>query len=191
MEGRVEAQKNKFLKLNLEKKEFNQYWFSEKTIEFIVNQIKSNTKTDDKIALVSCPSIFFSMEKDIQDKSYLFDIDEKLIKKHKNAVMFDFNDFSQMDKLYDNYFDYILIDPPFIAKEPWSKFAEFAKKIGKNEVKILTCSIVENEGLLENLLNLKKQVFQPSIPHLVYQYTFYANYDDKELNEKNAEIIEN
>jgi hypothetical protein len=34
------------------------------------------------------------------------------------------------------------------------------------------------------------KVFQPSIPHLVYQYNIFANYDDEELNKKNPEIPE-
>ena len=32
--------------------------------------------------------------------------------------------------------------------------------------------------------------FKPSIPHLVYQYNFFANYEDEELDKKNPEIIE-
>ena len=41
--NKISSEKNKFLKLNPEKKEFNQYWFSEKTIDFIVNQIAKKT----------------------------------------------------------------------------------------------------------------------------------------------------
>lgn len=188
MEGKVDSSKNKFLKLNLEKKEFNQYWFSEKTIDFIVDQISSNTNEKSKIALVSCPSIFFSLSKEMQEISYLFDIDEKLIKKHKNCVKFDFNDYSDLDKSFEGFFDYILIDPPFIVKEVWTKFADFTKLIGNSNSKILTCSIVENEQLLKDLLSLNKQNYQPSIPHLVYQYNFYSNYDDDKLKSYNKEL---
>ena len=43
---------------------------------------------------------------------------------------------------------------------------------------------------MKNLLNLEMKNFQPSIPHLVYQYNIFANYDDEELNKKNPEIPE-
>lgn len=215
LDAKVDSSVNKFLKLNLEKKEFNQYWFSEKTIEFIVNQIISNTKSEEKmieknseifsenlnlslsenievpkkIAVVACPSVFFSLPKEIQDHSFLFDIDANLIKKHKNGVIFDFNEFSGLDKSFYNFFDFILIDPPFIVKEVWEKFAEFATLIKKDKAKILTCSIFENSEMLKNLLNLNIQEYQPSIPHLVYQYNFYSNYEDEQLKLKNSELL--
>lgn len=44
---------------------------------------------------------------------------------------------------------------------------------------------------MEELLNVKPQIFQPSIPHLVYQYRFYTNYESEELNKPNPEIINN
>jgi hypothetical protein len=196
MEGRVDSKNNRFLKLNAEKQEYNQYWFSEKTIAFIVNQIESvynsldeEIKKDYKIAIVACPSVFFSLSKEIQGVSYLFDIDEKLTKKHKNGVVYDFNKYEEIVEDYKKSFDFILIDPPFIVKEAWEKFAIFAKEIQKEKCKILTCSIFENSSMLKELLNLEIREYQPSIPHLVYQYNFYSNYDNDELNKKNSELI--
>jgi hypothetical protein len=31
---------------------------------------------------------------------------------------------------------------------------------------------------LDNILTVKRKVYRPSIPHLVYQYSLYANYED-------------
>lgn len=196
MDGKIYSTKNKFLKLNLENKEFNQYWFSEKTINFIINQIKKCTLNIEnyKVAMISSPSIFFSLEKDMQENCYLFEIDEKLLKKHKNCVYYDYNKFSVNEnnvdfKNYKEYFDYIIIDPPFIVKEAWIKYAEFTNYIKKNNSNILTCSIFENEKLLYELLKLNKKQYQPSIPNLVYQYNFYSNYNDDELNKDNEELV--
>ena len=80
MDKRVESKKNKFLKITGEKEEFNQYWFSEMTIDFIINQVERYGKT---IAFISTPSIFFSVTPEVQEKSILFDFDEKFLKKHK------------------------------------------------------------------------------------------------------------
>jgi hypothetical protein len=201
MEAKVNSTNNKFLKLNLEKKEFNQYWFSEKTIAYIINQIQkhyeifknnllteSNTENNYKIAIICCPSVFFSLDKQMQEISYLFDIDEKLVGKHKNGVCYNFNDCEELKKTYENQFNYLLIDPPFVVKETWEKFSDFAKCIMKKDSKILTCSLFENSELLSKLLDLKLKKFQPSIPHLVYQYNFYSNYDDESLNLINEEL---
>ena len=58
----------------------------------------------------------------------------------------------------------------------------------KKEGKILGSSIDENEKMLDDLLGMKRVTFRPSIPHLVYQYSLYANYEDSELNKVNPEI---
>ncbi len=191
-EKKVESKTNKFLKLYSEKEDINQYWFSESTIEFIINQIKSHTDPNSKIAFVSTPSIFFSLEPSLRDQSYLFDYDDRLIKRHPNAFKFDFNNFVELgneEKILSK-FDFVIVDPPYINEPSWTKFAEFVKLISKEEnVKILTCSIAENSSMLEKLLNLKIKKFQPSIPHLVYQYNFFANYEDEKLDEVNMEIL--
>lgn len=189
---KVESQKNKFLKLYGENENFNQYWFSEKTIEFILNQIvKQNPK---KIAFVSTPSLFFSASDEIKEKSVLFDYDEVFLKKHKNVSLFNYLDFDETAEKYKNEFDFVVIDPPFINEEAWEKFAKFARLISlKNDEdgiasKILTCSILENEDFLKKFLDLQLKTFKPLVPHLVYQYNFYANYDDEELNMINEEV---
>ena len=190
MDKFIDSKDNKFLKRTPENSDFNQYWYSEKTIQFILNQIvKYESK---RIGLISTPSIFFSLPKETQDKSYLFDIDDSLISKHKNGRKYDFNWTNYDENFSDlkNTFDFIVIDPPFITEEAWSKFASFAKYLANDNCKILVSSIAENDEKLKRLLNLDIKAFKPSIPHLVYQYNFFANYDDEELNKKNPEIIE-
>ena len=189
MDKFIDSKDNKFLKRTPENADFNQYWYSEKTIQFILSQVQ---KHGNKIGLISTPSIFFSLPKEIQDKSYLFDIDDALISKHKNGRKYDFN-WTDYDEKYPDLkgvFDFIVIDPPFITEEAWSKFAAFAKYLASDKCKILVSSIAENDEKLKRLLNLDIKSFKPSIPHLVYQYNFFANYDDEELNTKNPEIIE-
>lgn len=187
---KVESKDNKFLKLNPENENLNQYWFSEATIKFFDNQVEKYSSMSNSIAFVSTPSLFFSCSPEIQNKSMLFDYDEKLIKKHKNCRLYDFNnlDYSAFP---GKSFDFIIIDPPFITEEAWTKFASFVNYLAiedKVKLKILTCSIAENATLLERLLGLKMKKYQPSIPHLVYQYNVYANYEDEELDKVNSEI---
>jgi hypothetical protein len=186
---KVESKNNKFLKITSEKDEFNQYWFSEKTIEFILSQCQRNGT---KIAFVSTPSLFFSASGELQEKSMLFDYDEIFTKKHKNVSKFDYRQFNEEDlkkQCLFKEFDFVVVDPPFITKEVWTEYAKFIRLIGKEDVKILGSSIEENKNMLNELLKLEIRNYQPSIPNLVYQYNFFSNYDDEELNKENSEII--
>ena len=127
MNNRIESKKNRFLKLTPENGDYNQYWFSEKTIEFFLEQVKKYGKN--RIGFIATPSIFFSLSKEDQEKSYLFDIDEKLTKKHKNGKRYDFNDnnYQELFPELKESFDFLVIDPPFITEEAWTKFSNFAQ----------------------------------------------------------------
>ena len=91
-------------------------------------------------------------------------------------------------------FDMCVIDPPFITREVWEKYTEGAKLLMKqdeegNMVGNLLCSTIdENAEFMHELLGVKPTVFRPSIPNLVYQYSFYTNFEDEQANEKNPEI---
>lgn len=56
--------------------------------------------------------------------------------------------------------------------------------------KVLLSTIAENEGMMHELFGARPVPFLPSIPHLVYQYRFYANYEPTRLAEANPEIPE-
>ena len=88
----------------------------------------------------------------------------------------------------------MLIDPPFITLDVWTKYAQATKRIVKKDQdnkitgKILLSSIEENADMLRDLLGVHKKAFRPSIPNLIYQYTFYSNYASPALDQFNPEI---
>lgn len=78
----------------------------------------------------------------------------------------------------------VVIDPPFITREVWEKYAECSKMLLKpNGIGMyLISTIDENEAMIKELTGCSRQIFRPSIPNLVYQYSFYANYEHEALN---------
>ena len=54
--------------------------------------------------------------------------------------------------------------------------------------KVLVSTISENAEMMGELLGLQRRKFQPSIPHLVYQYDFYSNYESEGLARENPEV---
>ena len=66
------SKKNPFLVKNKENADFNQYWFSNNTIQFLVNESSTQGKN---IAFLSTPSVYYSLtDKDIKLNSNVFDV---------------------------------------------------------------------------------------------------------------------
>jgi EEF1A lysine methyltransferase 1 len=63
---------NPFLVKHKEKSEFNQYWYSKATINFMVSECELYGK---RIAFLSTPSIYYSLKnKEIRGTSKVFDV---------------------------------------------------------------------------------------------------------------------
>lgn len=107
----------------------------------------------------------------------------------------------------------MLIDPPFITREVWAKYALAARYLAKEDhsgrsvvsaapdgpreddppaCKFLCTTIFENREFMREFLDLRPAMFRPSIPNLVYQYCCYVNYvgTERGLQQPNGEIYD-
>ena len=176
---------NMFLLKNKENADFNQYWYSKDSIMFIKDQVEKHAKS---CAFLSTPSIYFSLkDKEVKANSKVFDFDTKF-EKDPNFIFYDFNKPEDLSDDLKGTFDYVMIDPPFVTEEVWTLYAEAAKFLLWEEGKILLSTIDERESFLKEILGVSRKAFRPSIPNLVYQYSFYANYDDEVMDTQNPEI---
>ena len=97
----------------------------------------------------------------------MFDIDTKF-SKDPNFVYYDFNKWEELAPELYGAFDMVVIDPPFITREVWEKYAKCAKLILKPDGIFLISTIDENEEMIKELTGSEKKKFRPSIPNLVY-----------------------
>lgn len=185
----AEQPKNLFLAKTGEKENFNQYWYSAYTIQALVKEIEANTS---RAAFLSTPSVYYSLTKgsECRTNSYVFDFDDQWAK-DPHFVKYDFNKPEDLPAELLHTFDCVVIDPPFITEEVWEKYATAAKALLKEGGKVVCSTVAENEAIMQRLLGAKPVAFKPSIPHLVYQYNFFLNFEPSAgLHEKNPEIPE-
>mmetsp|Transcript_5055 Transcript_5055/g.6868 ORF Transcript_5055/g.6868 Transcript_5055/m.6868 type:complete len:189 (-) Transcript_5055:103-669(-) len=183
----VEAAMNPFLAnpKHTEKEDLNQYWYSAHTIEVICLELE---ETSTRVAFLSTPSLFFSLKnKELKKNSAVFDLDEQWANL-SNFVRYDFKEPLNVPANLHHTFDCVVIDPPFITREVWEKYAETARLLLTPEGKIICSTIQENAPMMKEVLDVNPTIFFPSIPHLVYQYCLYSNYESARLSAKNPEI---
>jgi hypothetical protein len=175
-----------------------------KVVNVVCEHLTSNdTRFENRsVAFLSTPSLFFSVPREFLVQCTLFDYDEKFENMTRNMqledsniphfVLYDFN--NPKENIRSNSlhaYSMIIVDPPFITKDVWEKYAQTVKILAANKDCLILCStIAENELLMYELMNLKPVAYKPSIPNLVYQYNFYANFNSEHINRKNNEIPE-
>mmetsp|Transcript_58980 Transcript_58980/g.140827 ORF Transcript_58980/g.140827 Transcript_58980/m.140827 type:complete len:184 (+) Transcript_58980:113-664(+) len=177
-----------FLTKYAENADLNQYWYSERTIEALVAELVDLGV--ERIAFVSTPSLYFALpDGAAKEHSKFFDIDKDMVA-HPNGVQYDFNSPEAFPDELRGFFQCVVVDPPFITRDAYEKYARTVKLLLPEDGsgKIVLSTIAENAGMLEELLGVRMQAFQPSIPNLVYQYNMFCNYDSERLGTKNPEI---
>ncbi|CAE7227960.1 EEF1AKMT1 [Symbiodinium sp. CCMP2456] len=172
-----------FLDGTVERADLNQYWFSQPTLSTFVEECDVHGSS----ALVSSPSVYFSLPEERRRNCKVFDFDRQW-DSDPGFVFYDFHQPEDLPEALRGAFSFVLIDPPFITREVWEKYAITARFLACEGARILCTTIAENAQLMAELLDLHPVLYRPGIPNLVYQYSIYVNYESDRLNELNPEI---
>eukprot|EP00759_Apiculatamorpha_spiralis_P017693 PhF_6_TR23813/c0_g1_i1/m.33344 len=175
-----------------EDRKLNQYWFSTPTIEAYLQEITMHAT---RCAFLSTPSLYFAIPPShpLRAKSCIFEFDPQW-EQDEGFVFFDFNKVEEtIPKALRGKFDYIVVDPPFISEEVWTKYAHAVSLLAApTGAKYLLTSTRENFEMLQRVLKKKSSgggddmsegtvlymsPFQPSIKNLTYQYDTFFNYN--------------
>ncbi|TNV75538.1 hypothetical protein FGO68_gene17704 [Halteria grandinella] len=169
------------------RKDLHQYWYSQKTIDFLVSECQHNPEW--KVGFLSTPSVFFSLTNPItMQNAVCFEYDPKFDQKDGRFVLYDFNHPENIPKAYHGSFDLLVIDPPYITREVWLKYAEAITMLLKKDAKLIISTLDDNAEMIKELTGCKKRVFRPYISTLIYQFAFYTNYESDGWGRENEEI---
>ena len=145
-----------------------------------------------KVAFLSTPSLYFAFDEAERQNYFLFDFDSKATwSKDANYVYYDYNNPLGFDKTLHNSFDLVVIDPPFITREVWDKYAQTARALASSNQQqplVIATTVFENAPFMKELFDVTPTKFQPSIPNLVYQYACFTNFPCNCLSQPNEEI---
>jgi hypothetical protein len=173
-----------------------------------------------RAAFLSTPSLYFTLPASQRQAAAggaghaVFDYDDVAFGSDPGFVKYDFRKPLDVPEALHGTFDLVVIDPPFITEEVWKCYAQTANLLlkgggtasggaaaaaaasgeenttGKGHA--LCTTVAENAALIASLFpGCVRQRFQPSIPHLVYQYDLYASWThSKAFGKPNPEVPE-
>ncbi|RNF26660.1 methyltransferase [Trypanosoma conorhini] len=185
-------------RIDEEKAELNQYWYSPHTISAIVAEVRHHATA---CAFLSTPSLYFALLRDpagedgtataaaLAADSRLFEFDRQW-EADPGFVRYDFHRPEQVPVQYLAAFDYVLADPPFITEDVWTAYVQTAKLLLRPGGRLLFTTVLENHTMLEGLLDAPLFIapFRPAITHLTYQYVCFTNYSATRLARVNSEL---
>ena len=161
-EGQLAA--NRFLSKTEENADFNQYWYSNLTIDALVKACTVDAPTEDdaakppiRAAFLSTPSLYHSLPVKARKSCALLDLDPEVKGScpEEKFYAYDFNKPDEIPAHFHRAFDLIVIAPPFITHEVWAFYAVAAKKLLAKGGKILGTTIPENADFLREQLGME------------------------------------
>lgn len=110
----------------------------------------------------------------------LFEYDDRFSAFKDDYVHYDYNDASKEGYLkeYQNYFDIIIADPPFLSEECIHNTSLIIKKLKKSDTDIIVCSGQVVADMIKEYLQLTQCVFRPEHErNLANEFCSYANFE--------------
>lgn len=182
--------KKTFLKTESFFQQLSQFWYNDetkRTLSVVCKKLISTADGKMNIALLSCPSIYDSVRKEVYEATTvrLFEFDRRFSCYGQDFVFYDYNCVTDDPKYMNEYlqqFDIVVMDPPFLSEECINKLAQIVKKISKPTAQLILCSGGVVEEWASKYLGLKKCRFQPEHErNLGNTFASYANFQLDDL----------
>ncbi|GBP32383.1 EEF1A lysine methyltransferase 1 [Eumeta japonica] len=128
--------------------QLSQFWYDEQTIQSLVKVVNNVINNGNKVALVSCPTLFMPVKRQLAER----------------ASDFIFYDYSYPDKIPSellNKYDLVIADPPFLSEECLVKMAKTIKLLAREKIIVCTGAIMKDS--VQNLSPIVRCSSQKSV----------------------------
>ncbi|KAJ3126122.1 hypothetical protein HK100_010431 [Physocladia obscura] len=157
--------------------QLSQFWYDDQTARHLATHALAATPTSGSLACVSSPTVFVeimvgkslclgipyaSLPESVHP--YVFEFDRRFSVFGDAFVFFDFNNpvsFSHPHNL-NHQFDTLVVDPPFLSDDCWSKTSECVRWLAKNhKCNIIVCTGLVMKDKILNELDCRLTSFEP------------------------------
>lgn len=195
--------------------QLSQFWYNNSTVRDLVKIAKKTLNPGDKLALISCPTLYKLMKDELETNCegmislgliinayklfniavHLYEYDLRFSVFGSDFIKYDYNTPLKVPQIYQEYYDLVIADPPFLSEECLTKTAETIKYICKEKIILCTGNLAKiflmliellvlsvlgatMSSLAKVLLNLDKVNFEPTHrSNLANEFYCFSNYD--------------
>ncbi|KAI8899688.1 putative N6-adenine methyltransferase-domain-containing protein [Globomyces pollinis-pini] len=165
--------------------QMSQFWYTNETSNIMATEAVNSTENNAIIGCIASPSAFLALKKiNLGDrKPYVFEIDNRFNVFGKEFVHYDFNQPLSLNDLEGtrpllSSFDYLIVDPPFLAPECFEKVSITIDALLKPNGKIMVASGLVMTDFVAGRLNCKRTCFDPKHRNgLSNEFGSFINYE--------------
>ncbi|XP_066583940.1 EEF1A lysine methyltransferase 1 [Prorops nasuta] len=157
--------------------QLSQFWYNEETIDTLIRGALNVTNPTDKIALISCPTLYSKLKSNCGDREInIFEYDQRFKVYGQDFIPYDYKYPLQLPRNISSNYDLVIADPPFLSEECLTKISVTIKHLSKRHIIICTGAVMED--FIKRLMDVKKCDFQPSHRNnLANEFYCYSNFD--------------
>lgn len=162
--------------------QLSQFWYDDSTkatLATVCRRIIAEIQGQVKIGLFSCPSLFSGIHGLDNSTTYIFEYDDRFSSYGDHFVHYDYTEGAEAPGLdrFDQFFDVIIVDPPFLSEECIAKVSKIVAKVSKASAKVVLCSGIVVKEWAKKYMNLDKCLYEPQHHrNLGNQFASFANF---------------
>ncbi|CAI5723822.1 unnamed protein product [Peronospora destructor] len=186
----------------------SQFWYDNRTGRALAQEVIDQSK-EKCIAFVSTPAAyryFLKIQEESElfidgDNVYLFEYNRRFGEKYnEHLVFYDYNEPTNLPEKFHRFFDYVLVDPPYLNTNCMSKFTETMRWLvkdveivpGNKETILNPCTFITARMLRKDIyanLGFTPSGFTPTFESkLSNQFLTYTNYISDRFGESTEDF---
>ncbi|KAJ2922382.1 hypothetical protein H1R20_g14715, partial [Candolleomyces eurysporus] len=129
--------------------QLSQFWYSDSFATRTAEAIHAQCSEDTKIAFLCCPTAFVAFQNVKQLKeAYVFEVDQRFaVLSPTQYIFYDLDEPNAFPERFEHYFDFVVVDPPFLNEVTNRKISTTLRQIMKSKdskLLLLTSTSVED-----------------------------------------------
>ncbi|XP_076466132.1 EEF1A lysine methyltransferase 1-like [Babylonia areolata] len=158
--------------------QLSQFWYDEGTAERLAREALAVAGDNGRIACISSPTAYKKIRqlKGEGVRAYCLEYDQRFQVFGEDFVFYDYQEPLRLPEEFQNSFDLVLVDPPFLSEECLCKTAVTVRHLMKD--KVLLCTGAVMTEVAERVLGVKPTPFLPRhTKQLQNEFRCFTNYN--------------